>query len=317
MVEGVDYAGTRPNPTQLYAAGKRFVVRYGGPGGSWKHLDATEARALTGAGLALVANAEGAADGLLLGWDAGVSWARSADAHFRALGMPAGRPIYLSVDFDCDGDKQWTAVANALRGAASVIGASRVGVYGSYDVMQWAKRDGVAKWYWQTLAWSGGRWAAHNHIEQYRNGVSLAGGTVDLNRSKISDFGQWGQGEADDMTPQERAMLHNANQNAWAARSGVDAPVYWGNNPATTPAAAGNALWDMLRGIAKAVNIDAAELAAIETAAKRGAEAAVVAAADDLVAAVLAGLPDAALTRTDVEAALRSVLAGVRLTPGA
>jgi hypothetical protein len=76
------------------------------------------------------------------------------------------------------------------------MGAARVGVYGSYDVMNWAKRDGVARWYWQTFAWSGGRWAGHNHLEQYRNDVSLAGGTVDLCRSKTADFGQWG---VDDM----------------------------------------------------------------------------------------------------------------------
>ena len=29
-IEGVDYAGSRPDPVKLYAAGKRFVVRYGG-----------------------------------------------------------------------------------------------------------------------------------------------------------------------------------------------------------------------------------------------------------------------------------------------
>jgi hypothetical protein len=194
-VEGVDYSSTRPDPERLYALGKRFVVRYGGPGGSWKHLTAAEAAALTDAGLALVANAEGAADGLLGGWDTGVSWARSADAAFRALGMPAARPIYLSVDFDCGPDRQWAACAQALRGAASVLGAAQVGVYGSYDVMNWAKRDGVARWFWQTYAWSGGRWAGHNNLEQYRNGVSLAGGTVDLCRSKTADYGRWGVGD--------------------------------------------------------------------------------------------------------------------------
>jgi hypothetical protein len=85
MAEGVDYSSTRPNPQQLYAAGKRFVVRYGGPGGDWKHLTAAEAASLTGAGLALVANGEGAADGLLGGWDVGVLWARSAGDPFRLV----------------------------------------------------------------------------------------------------------------------------------------------------------------------------------------------------------------------------------------
>jgi Rv2525c-like, glycoside hydrolase-like domain/Putative peptidoglycan binding domain len=192
MAEGVDYSSTRPNPAQLYALGKRFVVRYGGPGGDWKHLTAAEAQSLTAAGLALVANAEGTADGMLGGFDTGFAWAHSADLAFQALGMPNDRPIYLSVDFDCGPDKQWAACAQALKGAAAAIGPARVGVYGSYDVMQWAKRDGVARWYWQAYAWSSGQWAGHNHLEQYRNGVSLAGGTVDLCRSKVADYGQWG-----------------------------------------------------------------------------------------------------------------------------
>jgi hypothetical protein len=206
MAEGVDYSSTRPNPAQLYALGKRFVVRYGGPGGDWKHLTAAEAASLTRAGLALVANAEGAADGLASGWATGVAWATSADTAFRALGMPPSRPIYLSVDFDC-GTGQWPAVAEALKGAGSVLGPARVGVYGSYDVMQWAKRDGVARWFWQTYAWSGGRWAAHNHLEQYRNHVSLAGGIVDLCRSKVADYGQWG---VDDVTPEDIAAVATA-----------------------------------------------------------------------------------------------------------
>lgn len=208
MAEGVDYAGDRPDPRQLAAAGKTFVVRYGGPGGAWKHIDAAEAAALAAAGLAIVANAEGAADGLR-GRDAGVSWARDAEQHFRALGMPAGRPIYLSADWDVTA-AQWPQVADALRGAASVLGAARVGVYGGYRAVTWARRDGVARWFWQTYAWSSGRWAEGNHIEQYRNGVALAGGTVDLNRSLTGDFGQWG-GEDDDMTPEQSRQLHNLN----------------------------------------------------------------------------------------------------------
>lgn len=190
IIEGVDYAESSPDPNGLYTAGKRFAVRYGGPGGDWKHLTSSEAVALDAAGLAIVANAEGTADGLLGGWSSGVDWASRGDAHFRSLGMPAGRPIYLSVDFDVT-SAQWPRVAEALRGAASVIGANRVGVYGSHDVMRWARRDWVAAWFWQTYAWSNGVWATGNHIEQYRNGVIVAGGQVDLCRAMMANYGQW------------------------------------------------------------------------------------------------------------------------------
>jgi hypothetical protein len=205
IIEGVDYAWDRPSAAGLAAAGKRFAIRYGGPGSAGKQLDAAELSALRAAGLDVVANAEGTADGLLGGWDVGRSWAREADQHFRSLGMPADRPIYLSVDFDVTDSQLKGRVADALLGARLELGANRVGVYGSYKVMQWARANGLAHWFWQTYAWSGGRWAAGNHLEQYRNGVALAGGTVDLTRATTADYGQWGYQPEDEVTQEEIA----------------------------------------------------------------------------------------------------------------
>ena len=211
-VEGVDYAfPPRPSIAGLAEAGKKFAFRYGGPGSLSKQLDPVEAQTLSAAGIAVVANAEGAADGLLGGWNPGVSWAASAEAHFKKCGMPPGRPIYLSVDFDCPSSR-WPSVAAALRGAASVLGAARVGVYGGRRSIEWARRDNVAQWFWQTYAWSGGVWAPGNHCEQYKNGVPLAGGSVDLNRALLPDFGQWTTG--DDMTF-EQADRNTAIADTW------------------------------------------------------------------------------------------------------
>jgi hypothetical protein len=192
-IEGVDYAyAPHPSAAGLAAAGKHFVCRYGGPGSPGKQLTATERDALFAAGLSIVANAEGAANGLLGGRPVGLAWAASARDHFGALGMPVDRPIYFSADFDCSAG-QWPAVREGLRGAASVIGADRVGVYGSYDVMRWAAADKVAVKFWQSYAWSGGRWFAGNDIEQYHNGVTVAGADVDLCRAMTADYGQWGE----------------------------------------------------------------------------------------------------------------------------
>lgn len=194
-MEGVDYSYDHPDPRGLAMVGKSFACRYVGPGGAGKHLTPREAQALSDAGLSIVANAEGAGDGMLGGYGVGRDWARSAHEMAIQCGMPAHMPIYLSVDFDCTAG-QWSRVRDALRGAASVIGEARVGVYGSYRVMQWAMRDRVASWYWQTFAWSNGQVQPGIHIFQYRNGVSLVGGTVDLNRSQRPDFGQWRVGQA-------------------------------------------------------------------------------------------------------------------------
>jgi len=270
-IEGVDYAWSRPDIGQLAAAGKVFACRYGGPGSLGKQLDPVEAQALSAAGVAIVANAEGGADGLLGGWSAGADWARLAEAHFQSCGMPAGRPIYLSVDFDVTAG-QWPAVADALRGAASVLGAARVGVYGGRRAIEWARRDGLAGWWWQTYAWSGGVWVPGNHIEQYRNGVELAGATLDLDRALASDYGQWTIG--DDMPDWFRQ--EDWDNLRWRNYS-TDVS---GSDLATGGPAVGQELWlpkflkaissDVRAGFAADATRDAAMLAAIEALASDG-----------------------------------------------
>jgi hypothetical protein len=190
-IEGVDYADARPSPAKLYALGKRFVVRYGGPGRTSKQLSEAELKGLIGAGLSVVANAEGAADGYR-GRTVGRAWAKQAEEHFRSLGMPGDRPIYFSVDWAAGAD-DWADIDAALRGSAEIIGAARVGVYGGYNTIRHCATAGTARWLWQTYAWSDGRWWAGAHLQQYRNGVTVAGGDCDLNRAMVADYGQWGQ----------------------------------------------------------------------------------------------------------------------------
>lgn len=215
-VEGVDYAfAPHPSIQGLADAGKKFACRYGGtsgigPGTASKWLTIMEARALADAGLWIAANAEGSTSGLLGGYEVGKSWAAGSDACFKVCGMPADRPIYLSVDFDVTA-AQWPQVREALRGAADALGGvRRVGVYGGRNAIAWARRDGVATWYWQTYGWSGGLWVPGNHVEQYRNNVIVAGAPVDLNRALVADYGQWKpgiSGGGDDM----KTMLVTAN----------------------------------------------------------------------------------------------------------
>lgn len=222
-IEGVDYSADRPSIDGLVAVGKRFACRYVGAGTADKHLDPIEAQELITAGLSIVANVEGFADGLLGGWDAGVHWATLAHSHMIRCGLPETRPIYFSVDFDVQ-VKDWPVVAESLRGAAAVIGVERVGVYGGFDAIAWAVRDQVARWFWQTYAWSRGDWHRLAHIQQYRNGVSLVGGTVDLDRAMVADYGQWPitGGDEDEMTPQQAAFLHNAASITRAMAEGKD-----------------------------------------------------------------------------------------------
>lgn len=269
-IEGVDYAWARPSIPGLVAVGKHFACRYVGRGSAGKLLTVDEAADLSSHGLSIVANVEGLESELLGGAPVGTTWALAAHTHAVACGMPPDKPIYLSVDFNV-GPSQWPAVAAALRAAGGVLGADRVGVYGGYNAIAWAIRDHVAHWYWQTAAWSGGRWHPMAHIRQYRNGVSLVGGDVDLDRAMVADYGQWTVGSQP--TPEEEHMAlsdQSAHNMIWITDKG-----WRGENPIKIPANGdGNWAGEIPNGIVERLDRietavkgldDAVDLAALRT----------------------------------------------------
>lgn len=214
MAEGVDYSYDKPDPAGLARAGKRFAVRYVGTPSSGKSLTTLEADNLRRAGVEIVATYETTA-GFMLNAD-GASAATRALTHARQCGMPKGRPIYFALDVDPEPltEAQWASIGRFLDGAASVLGRDAVGVYGGFRAIERLVPD-RARWGWQTYGWSRRRWSTKAHLTQYQNGVSLAGGTVDLCASKKPDYGQWGRTEENDMTPDEmRDELTNGESRA-------------------------------------------------------------------------------------------------------
>jgi hypothetical protein len=185
---GFDYSWGQPTPAQLRAAGAQFVCRYlsNDPG---KNLTAAETRSLIGAGIAVVCNWESTAtranDG---GFAGGAQDATSAQAQARACGIPDDRPIYFSVDQDTTVGPKITAY---FQGIASIIPRSRIGVYGSYQVVKGCLDAGLVSWAWQTYAWSGGRWDSRAHIRQVQNGLRIGSADVDRNEAQATDFGQF------------------------------------------------------------------------------------------------------------------------------
>lgn len=144
---------------------------------------------------------------MLNGYDAGRSAARVGHDRAVSAGMPPRRPIYFALDTDPRSlsAAQWALVQSFCNGAASVLGRSRIGVYGGYAAIARLVPT-YAAWGWQTYAWSGGRWSAKAHLRQYLNGQNLCGGEVDLCRSVTDDYGQWPIQE-DDVTPEEHEWL--------------------------------------------------------------------------------------------------------------
>jgi hypothetical protein len=123
--------------------------------------------------------------------------------------MPDDRPIYFSVDWDAD-SSDWAAIDAALRGAASVIGADRVGVYGSYATVAHCHAAGTAKWFWMTYAWSKGKEPpAYVHLYQYRNTQNIGGADCDFVRALKDDYGQWGVDMAVQINTDDIAAIGN------------------------------------------------------------------------------------------------------------
>jgi hypothetical protein len=266
----VDYAFKPwPSTAALKAAGASGVSRYlsyVNPRTAPKIVTKAEYDALLAAGLAVVLNWEyDTHDFTNAGFDARLA-ANEALRQARALGYPDVCPIYFSVDFDATAS-QWSTIAARFRAVNAVLGVARTGIYGPWDVLEWARRDGVAAWFWQagmSTSWSAGRnrnlWPGA-HLRQRRT-ATIGGADCDINDIIQADYGQLG---GDDVGINE--LAYNADSNAWAVRMGVDSQVYPGDNPGPL-AHAGNPLWDLLRRLDTNVAADLAEDKATTAALK-------------------------------------------------
>ena len=189
-IEGVDLSFARPGGAALAAAGKHFVVRY--LTGKGKALSAKEAAHYHAHGVSISLVFETSKGRALAGSAAGRADGHAAANAAAALGVPSSVPIYFAVDIDAQADDQ-PAIDAYLLGAAAVIGADRVGVYGGRHVVTRCHSNRTARWFWQTYAWSGGKVAPFIHLYQYRNGQKINGGKVDFDRAYRPNFGQWPQ----------------------------------------------------------------------------------------------------------------------------
>lgn len=224
-MEGIDYSWGRPDPQCLHSKGKRFAVRYVSFNTTGKNISAGEARVLTAAGLSIVTNWENKASDQMGGRSAGRAHAGVAVALHEKAGGPPDRPIYFSTDFDASASNL-DVCREYWRGAADEIGRDRVGVYGGYRTIAYAANNDI-RWLWQTYAWSGGRWHPRANLQQYRNGVVLCGGDVDLDRALTDDFGQWKIGE-------KVAITNDDVRAIWRTDGMIDSPRFHVDGTART-----------------------------------------------------------------------------------
>lgn len=191
MAKGCDYSWGRPTMSGLQNAGITFAVRYVSHDNTGKNLTRGEANALRASGIDVVTNYEFAERGPLNGRAQGINDASFSINAALDVGAPSQAPVYFSVDFDAqDGDMR--QIAAYFDGAASAIGWERVGCYGGYRVIANMAATNRCKYFWQTYAWSGGRWHPAAQLRQVQNGVSIGGADVDIDQSMSGDYGGWG-----------------------------------------------------------------------------------------------------------------------------
>lgn len=184
---GVDYSIARPGGAAIKGSGYAFVARYLSSYPE-KNLSAVELSDLRANGLAIVLVWEDTANRALDGYGAGLQDAYIAQAQADLLGAPSSAPIYFAVDFAASAGQQG-AIDDYLRGAASVLGLERVGVYGSYYVVKRSFDNGTATFGWQAVAWSDGWLEPRAHI--YQNGGLDFNGGADIDVAMQDYIGQW------------------------------------------------------------------------------------------------------------------------------
>jgi hypothetical protein len=183
-IEGIDAAWSRPTPSQMTAAGKRFIVGYVSHDAS-KNLTRANCQAYLNAGISVGLVWETTTNRALAGNAAGLADGKEARSQANALGFPADRPIFTAVDFDASHAQLTGPVDDYLTGFAKGVGGFRLaGVYGGIKTVKYVLDEDLMTWGWQTYAWSNGKWDPRAYAQQYRNGVNIAGHDTDLDRTR-------------------------------------------------------------------------------------------------------------------------------------
>lgn len=155
----IDYSMARPSPGAIKAERYRGVGRY--LSDSAKGLTRGEADALLAEGLWILPIRESTAKRAADGRAAGVEDVRTAEGIAARLGIPKSVAIFYAVDFDADPAR----VKPYFQGVKATA-SHPVGVYGSARVVEAMIDSGLARWAWQTEAWSHGVVSPKAHLLQ-------------------------------------------------------------------------------------------------------------------------------------------------------
>lgn len=205
----IDYSAGVPDAAAVKAAGHLGAVRYVSrrrPGAEWmlgKPVTLQETRNMAAQGLATASVYQFGRD-VTADWKQGVAGvavhAPQAIELHRAAGGPTGRPIYVAIDDNPTWNQYAGQIRPYLQGFQAALTAAgyQTGVYGNYNVIDWAINDGIGQFYWMHDWGSNGRIHPRTTIHQLpvKDQRTIAGVTVDINHVYASDWGQWLPGQS-------------------------------------------------------------------------------------------------------------------------
>ena len=131
------------------------------------------------------------------GYSGGVQDAKDAQKYLNSIGK-SNFPVFFAVDFDIAIDQWNSTVVNYFKGAISVLGKQRVGIYGHSRVVAWAQQDSVVATVapgrvlgWITKSWNSvGKGADYSTLYQRVHNVSGPDGVgIDINDTRHSEWG--------------------------------------------------------------------------------------------------------------------------------
>jgi glycoside hydrolase-like protein len=167
LARGIDLpTDARDVSLELKESRLDFVARYyRDPASRWPALSAGEARAVSSAGMDLVAVWESHSHRPdYFSYASGYYDALAAYRQAKAIGQPSGSAIYFAVDYNAQEPDVRGPVDQYFRGIAAGLAAAggpardyRVGVYGSGAVCDYLKRTRLAEYAWlsNSTAWTG------------------------------------------------------------------------------------------------------------------------------------------------------------------
>jgi peptidoglycan hydrolase-like protein with peptidoglycan-binding domain len=191
----VDQAWNKLTASTLLGLGVVASSLYVGQDNTGKNMTPGYVAATAALGIKTITNFEYGAAQAENGFNQGVTDAKLGLAQATACGMPSWAPILFSVDVNAS----LASVIPYFQGAVSVLGVARVGVYGSFAIVQGLINAGLARFGWQTVAWSNGQ-IDLGQIQIYQNGSTVDGVDVDIIEASI-DAIAWVPGEANPNTP--------------------------------------------------------------------------------------------------------------------